>query len=632
MELIPRVVNSHSTSCADLLIDFLTLLDIPYIFGVPGGNIDPLCNRLSKRQSQVVPKWILTRSEAGAAYMADGYFRETGKIGVCGTTSGPGATNLITPISNAFVDNVPMLAITAQTPISTFGRGGMQETSGTGIDSMLMFQGCTRYNSLVSHPDQLVHKLHLALSHALGLTPGPVHLSIPSDILAMPIKAAFNDYPYLNKPMAVTPDKAQMKQLISIIKSAKKAVFALGPGAEEAMPFIMTIAEAKQWPIVTFPMSRGLINAKHPLFRGVFGTAGHESARKTLSKEEASLIFVVGADLDESATCGWDGTTILSSRMIHISNNPELLSRSYMARLNILGNPLLVFTTLADELGLLKRTGAKFRCCPNKTRQDELYRGDGIQNEDMEMDAEIEDGGDQENNVEAAPEQEETRKKPQNFSVMHWEDCINDSTPLNPRQIFTYISSQIPGDTRVYIDTGNSFFWSTHYWMQDIPRHATKNHVKISMGYASMGWAISAAIGCKFANPKAPVLCITGDGSMMMSSLEMTLAQEHNLNIVFIVMNNACLGTIKHGQRLRGFDNTANELPQVNFALVGQALGIPSYRISNMEQIRELDWCSILSQSGPMLLDMQIDAEVAPPIGQRVQALDADSEKAPTPV
>ncbi|WP_020409143.1 thiamine pyrophosphate-binding protein [Hahella ganghwensis] len=580
MEPLPRILKSPPSSCTDLLIDFFALLDIRYIFGVPGGNIDPLCHRLAQRASENIPKWVLTRSEAGAAYMADGYFRETGKIGVCGTTSGPGATNLLTPIANAYVDNIPVLAITAQTPISTFGRGAMQETSGAGIDSMLMFESCTRYNSLVSHPDQLIHKLHLALSNALGLTPGPVHLSIPSDILTMPISATFNDYPYINRPMEATPDKQQLNQLKNLIQGTSKAVFALGPGAEEAMSYILKIAEAYNWPIVTFPMSRGLINAQHPLYRGVFGTAGHESARVALSRESAPLIFVVGTDLDETATCGWDGSTLLTSRMIHVSSNPEQLSRSYMARLNILGSPRLVFSALFKELKVPKRS----------TRM-------------------------------LTPVKMKSLDKPGNFSVMHWDDCITDASPLNPRQVFTYISSQIPATTRVYVDTGNSFYWSTHYWMQNIPDSTTHNLVNISMGFASMGWAIGAAIGCKFGHGDVPVICITGDGAVLMSSLEFTVARENHLNVVFIVMNNGSLGTIRHGQKLRGFEDTANALPEVNFALMGKALGIESYRIIDMEQLRDIDWSAILNQRDPVLLDMVINGDIAPPIGQRINTL-----------
>ncbi|OZG70735.1 thiamine pyrophosphate-binding protein [Hahella sp. CCB-MM4] len=580
MEPLPRVMKSPSSTCTDLLIDFFSLLDIRYIFGVPGGNIDPLCHRLAQRRAEPIPRWILTRSEAGAAYMADGYFRETGKIGVCGTTSGPGATNLLTPIANAFVDNIPLLAITAQTPISTFGRGAMQETSGAGIDSMLMFEGCTRYNSLVSHPDQLIHKLHLALSNALGLTPGPVHLSIPSDILTMPISAAFNDYPYINRPMEATPDKQLLNQLRNLISGASKAVFALGPGAEEAMSSILKIAETLNWPIVTFPMSRGLINARHPLFRGVFGTAGHESARLALSRESAPLVFVVGADLDETATCGWDGTTILSSRMIHVSNNPEQLSRSYMARLNVLGSPRVVFNTLVKDMKLNRQSESRPTQIPPNPRE-----------------------------------------KPDNFSVMHWEDCITDASPLNPRQVFTYVSSQIPGNTRVYVDTGNSFYWSTHYWMQNIPDFTTHNLVNISMGFATMGWAIGASIGCKFGHPEAPVLCITGDGSVLMSSLEFTVSGQNRLNVVFMVMNNGSLGTIRHGQKLRGFENTANTLPEVNYALMGRAMGIESYRVCTMDQLRQINWGAILNQRDPVILDLVINGDVAPPIGQRINAL-----------
>ncbi len=581
MENVREAVFARPSTSADLLIDFLARLDMPYIFGVPGGNIDPLCHRLAERQHEAIPHWVLTRSEAGAAYMADGYFRETGRIGVCCTTSGPGATNLLTALSNAYVDNVPILAITAQTPIRTFGRGAMQETSGTGIDSMQMFAGCTRYNSLVSHPDQLIHKLHIALAHALSLTPGPVHLSIPSDILVTPLEANLGGQVYNNQCMAVSPDRTQLSRLIPMLRGTSQAVFALGPGAADAMPDILNLAEKFQWPIVTFPMARGLVSGQHPLYKGVFGTAGHQSAREVLLAPETALVMVVGADLDESATCGWDGSTLMNTRMVHISNNPEQLARTYMARLNLLGNPQQVFAAISRELLVIN--------APSLPIMSPMY---------------------------------DWAVKPDNISIMHWEDCITDRQPISPRQLFWYLSTAVPGDTRVFADTGNSFFWSTHYWSQDIAPDNRRNLVQISMGYASMGWAISAAIGCKFANQHAPVLCITGDGSVLMSGLEFTVACQHKLNVVFVILNNGCLGTIKHGQRLRGLSDTANELPSVNFALLARALGIEAYRISDIKELRKFDWQETLNRNGPLILDVVIDREVPPPIGQRINGLE----------
>jgi len=583
MENICEAIFTQPTTSADLLIDFFARLDIPYIFGVPGGNIDPLCHRLAVRRHEAIPRWILTRSEAGAAYMADGYFRETGRICVCSSTSGPGATNLLTALSNAYVDNIPILAVTAQTPIRTFGRGAMQDTSGPGIDSMQMFEGCTRYNSMVSHPDQLIHKLHVALTHALSLAPGPVHLSIPSDILAAPMNVSLGGQLYNNRYMTASPDQVQLFNLITFLKGTKQAVFALGPGAAEAMPDILNLTEKFQWPIVTFPMAKGLINGLHPLYKGVFGTAGHQSAREILLSPQTTLVLVVGADLDENATCGWDGSTLLNTRMIHISNNPEQLARSYMSRLNLLGNPQQVFAAISSELLAINISP-----------------------------------------LPSLPRTYDWALKPENLSLMHWEDCITDQHPINPRQLFWYLSGAVPSQTRVFADTGNSFFWSTHYWTQDIPADNRQNLVQISMGYASMGWAISAAIGCKFANKKAPVLCITGDGSVLMSSLEFTVACEHKLNIVFVILNNGSLGTIKHGQRLRGLSDTANELPSVNFAMLGQALGIEAYRISDMKKLRQFDWASLLNGTAPLILDIMIDGEIPPPIGLRLKSLNQE--------
>ena len=160
-----------ASSCADLIVQYLALLEVPYVFGVPGGNIDPLLSALARHQQTSGVRWVLTRSEAGAGFMADGFARASGLLGVCSATSGPGCTNLLTAVSSAYVEGVPLLVITGQSAISTFGRGAMQEGGGSGADIILMFRGCTRYNALVSHPEQLEHNLLAALSHATGPTP-----------------------------------------------------------------------------------------------------------------------------------------------------------------------------------------------------------------------------------------------------------------------------------------------------------------------------------------------------------------------------------------------------------------------------------------------------------------------------
>lgn len=170
----------------DLITHMLEQIDVEYIYGIPGGAIEPLYDAMARSERRGGLRTVVSRHETGSVFMANGYAQQTGKLGVCCATTGPGATNLITGLADAYENHVPVLAITAQTALPTFGRGAFQESSCTGIDTVGMFQYCTRYNSLVSHVDQLPHKLVSAIMTAYQNPMGPVHLSIPRDVLAQP--------------------------------------------------------------------------------------------------------------------------------------------------------------------------------------------------------------------------------------------------------------------------------------------------------------------------------------------------------------------------------------------------------------------------------------------------------------
>lgn len=163
---------------------------------------------------------------------------------------------------------------------------------------------------------------------------------------------------------------------------------------------------------------------------------------------------------------------------------------------------------------------------------------------------------------------------PRHISLLHVEDCGTDTVPLNPRRLFWILSQRVPPRTRLYADAGNAFFWALHYWHPRGERVLATNRMPVSMGFAAMGWAIGAAIGGKLADPRDPVLCITGDGSYLMNAQEISVAQQLGLNVVYLVLNNGVLGTVKHGQRMRGLQNTANELPPTDFALMARAMGV----------------------------------------------------------
>jgi len=212
---------------------------------------------------------------------------------------------------------------------------------------------------------------------------------------------------------------------------------------------------------------------------------------------------------------------------------------------------------------------------------------------------------------------------PQRISLLHVEDCSTDGVPINPRRLFWRLSQQVPPGTRLYADAGNAFFWASHYWHPRCERVVEANRMPISMGFAAMGWAMGAAIGGKLAGPRNPVLCITGDGSYLMNAQEISVAQQLGINVVLLVLNNGVLGTVKHGQRMRGLEDTGNELPATDFALMARAMGIESHRIRSLDELDALGVASLFRREMALLLDVLVDPAIAPPIGQRVRNLQA---------
>ena len=565
----------------DLILRYLERLGVEYVFGVPGGSIEPFYDALARSERRGGIRTITARHETGAAFMAEGYARETGRIGVCCSTAGPGATNLLTGVASAYADGIPMLVLTAQTALDRFGQGSLQETSCTGIHTVEMFARCTRYNTLVSHHAQLETKLLQAVSHAMSNQPGPAHLGIPLDVMRHRVPDNVMDgtlNPFTNHEVA--PNKASIQSTLDELEPAKKVTLVLGEGAAETSELLVRIAESRKWLMVTTPRGKGLIDSFHPLYRGVFGFAGHDSATDALKVENADRVVAIGTALDEVSTCGWDPTTILSDRLIHISNNPAHLSRSTMARLVVLGSPKCLFESLAKVWSIEPTSQAS-----KSISSDE--------------------------------------RLPVNTRFDDPDKCFDRAGRIKPQALMTYMSCVCPQDARVLMDTGNSFLWGIHYW--NVRRSANMppaiNHFHIGLGFAAMGWAIGTSVGMASANRQHPVVCFTGDGSYLMSGQELTIALQENLNILMLVLNDASLGMVSHGQKLSGGEQVATRLPSVDFSMMARALGVESYRVESMEQLADLDITEILSRPGPCLVDVIVDGDQVPPLGSRMKVL-----------
>ena len=612
MKTIKTVTNEApalektTTNIADTLVQQLKQINIEYVFGVPGGAIEPFFDALARQTRQSSPhreisnyisrrryprrqqflRTVIARHESGAAFMADGYARETGQIAVCCATTGPGATNLVTGVASAYADRVPMLIITAQTALPNFGRRGLQESSSDAVDTVEMLARCTKYSTLVSHPQQLKQKLASAVIQAYQHPRGPVHLSIPIDVLRSEEDTSaeiVSIAPMLREPSIV--DTQAFDSLWQCVSSGRKIAIYLGADCGKSIIPILRFAEQTLSPIVTTPMGKRWISAFHPLNHGVFGFAGHDSARAVLSDPAVRYVLAVGASLGELGTSAWNEECLLNHKLIHIDANRDNFIRSPMACLHVYGNITKVFAML---LARLQRA--------NSDRNSENVFLNVTSDEPVEK-----MGSD-----DISP----------NIRMQEREACFSDTSPLKPQRVMNFLANNFPESSRIICDAGNAWAWATHYLHL---RYAPRYH--IGMGFGSMAWAIGAAIGVALAREGTPTICLTGDGSFLMSSQEITVAIQQQLPIIFVILNDQALGMVKHGQRLGGGEPIGFELPPIDFAGLANAMGARGFLIRTIDDLNSLDVYSLCYSDGPSLLDIHIDPEEVPPMGARMKVL-----------
>jgi acetolactate synthase I/II/III large subunit len=586
----PMMFAEHPPlNVADLLVAYLEQLGIDVIFGIPGGAIEPLFNAMARSSRRGGLRLVLARHETGAAYMADGYSRESRKIGVCCSTSGPGATNLLTGVASAYDNNIPLLVITGQPALPTFGRHPLQESSCTGVNILTMFQACTRFNSLISHPAQLEPKLVSALQLAMRTPRGPVHLSFPFDVLAAPsgkTAPSYDLHSLLVPPTIV--DEYAVRELAGILLDSRHIVLLIGGACGEAIGPILHFVALTGARFVTTPDGKGLVSPYHPQYRGVFGFAGHQLAHTVVRDERVDLLIAIGTGMGEWDSDGWSNS-LLNERMVHIEESEDHLARTPMARLHIRGRIMSVFMRLIELI------------CDYQPLTDPI------------IEPEVKHG---------IPRKYES-----------------DSVPILPQRLMHELGVLFPPATRFLADAGNSVAWAIHCLFPADrrlrERRLSNNRVgnngrrktdagwlRLTNNFAPMGWAIGACVGTAVGDPTIPVVCITGDGSMLMSGQELTVAVAEKLTIIFVVLNDHALGMVKHAQRLRHIEQIGCDLPEVDFAALARALGAAAYTIRSAQDLQQLDIAAMCSQRAPTLLDVRISVDEVPPILSRMRSLE----------
>ncbi|MEM8843903.1 MAG: thiamine pyrophosphate-binding protein [Pseudomonadota bacterium] len=593
----------------DLLVSYLEQLEVDYVFGIPGGAIEPLYNALARSEKRLGPRAVVARHETGAAFMADGYSRNSGKLGVCCGTAGPGTTNLITGVASAYDNRTPLLVITAQTSITNFGKRAAQESGDTGINTVAMFEHCTHYSSLVSHANQFERKLTAAIMHALQ-EKGPTHLSIPLDVFRSQASVSQPSYPLneLYKKTSLIDVESLDRFNHELIKN-QNIVFIVGEECADGISRILDVALRLNIEVVTTPHAKGLVSPYHPLFRGVVGFAGHSSAIETIRSKSTDLIVAIGTSLSETASNNWDDA-VLNEKLVHVDSTSSNFASSPMARLHVHGDIDSIFEKVLNFLNVKVTSDPELKFRRAKVEGTEC------------------------------PNQHDLKVR-HHFQMENQEQCQSNGIPIKPQRLMSELPKYFPPNTHYLCDSGNSMVWSIHY-LHPYDRRVSSRRTSLSssdatrstgrrtqngsifwtcLEFGSMGWAIGSSIGTALANMNDPVVCITGDGSMLMSGGEVTVALQENLNIIFLVLNDSEYGMVKHGQKMGSGEPTAHTLTSVDFVEWGKSMGIPGFHIHSPKDLKKIDIEKICKSSGPTILDVYIDPEEAPPMLNRLKAL-----------
>ncbi|THF74142.1 thiamine pyrophosphate-binding protein [Cohnella fermenti] len=546
---------------ARMALDYLQRGDITYLFGIPAGSVNAFFDALCDLP-QLVP--IVAKHEGAASYMAAAYAKYSGRLSVAIGCSGPGATNLVTGAANAMREHLPVLFLTGAVPVGTMGLNASQE-----LDAAPVFGTVTKYSVLVKEAKDLLPELAKACRIALSDVPGPVHVAIPIDVQHAEVGQP--DFPAFPARKPIIPELETIRQAAKELWKRKDGVILAGQGIRGSADLLLELAELLQWPIVTTPQAKGCIPEQHPLLVGVFGFAGHEAATSLVADGGGQALLIAGSSLGETATNNYNAGLTQGRYTMQLDYDAAVFHRRYPIDLPVLGDINLSLLLLLEELrGLGAKRGDRE---PAKGFGKRVGAGSGT--------------------TEAAEGE------------------------YNTRNVLLSLQEKLPTDVRYAVDIGEFMSYVIHHMKVVEP-----DSYSINVHFGAMGSGIGSAIGSKLAEPERPVVCITGDGCFFMHGMEILTAKEHGLPILFVVVNNARLGMVYHGHSLQ-FKRThpSFEQEEVDISEMAAAMGIPSYRVSELNDLHPEAIDRLLGAKGPALLEISLTDDSTPPMGDRVKFL-----------
>lgn len=568
-------------SAAEILVSYLAGEGVGYLFGVPGGHLLALYDAVH-RSGRI--KSILAKNEQGAGYMANGYARVSGRLGVCCGTVGPGATNLVSGVAAAYMDSTPVLALTAQVGTGVIGKGALQEGAGDGrtIDQVGIFRPITKYSAMVTRPSLVPEAVRKAIRIALTGRPGPVHLDLPSDVLKGEVEDPIYPPERYRAAERSIPDADLTRRAAELLLSARKPALLVGGGAiaSGALSQVRALAERLQAPVATSFRGKGAVPEDHPLSLGCVGLYGTRAANSYM-RSGIDVLLAVGVSFHEFTTHCWDPAFQPKKALIQIDVDPAEIGKNYPVDVALVGDARTAIERLLGELG------APDAMADHPTPDE---RSDGQES------------------LAAIKASSEFFDEPAMRSL---------AFPLKPQRVMRELREALPDEAIVFTDIGNSMTWVERC----LPARAGNLFVGLS-GLAAMGSGVAAAIGGKLAAPNRPVVCICGDGDFAMTGMEVLTAVAYGVPVVWVVLDNSRLGMIHDIQNLSYQGRVeASTLKNPDFVALAQALGAEGLRISRAGELEEAAKVALASNR-PFIIDVPIDPDEMPPMKPRMMALE----------
>ncbi len=530
---------------AQVLVRTLEAAGVKHVFGYPGGAIMPVYDALVDCSL----KHVLCRHEQGCALAANGYARSSGEVGVCMATSGPGATNLLTGLADAYMDSVPLLAITGQVPTSVMGTDAFQE-----VDIFGMSMPVVKHSFIIRNPADIQRTLLEALEIASSGRPGPVLVDLPKDIA---IASCEFGHPVISNH-AAPPEQyglTDLRRAADLLRKSSKPLAYVGGGSviSRCHQDVRTFVERHKIPVVSTLKALGVVPSDSENLLGMVGMHGSKAAN--LAVQEADLLICIGARFDDRVTGKLDEFAP-RARVIHIDIDPAEISKLRHADVSLPGEIAPALRFLANLPSL--ETGDWVTHCSDlrkSSRQNYNYPGEDI------------------------------------------------FAPALLNAMSTQLRSDDDQPPIISCDVGQHQMWVAQHCHLEIP----EKHLS-SSGLGTMGFGLPAAIGAQMANPDEEVVVVSGDGSIMMNIQELCTLKRYNLPVRIILLDNSCLGLVRQWQELF-FEERFSEVDlsdNPDFAEVARSFGITAMTIEKASEV-EAGLEFLKSASGPCLLHVKID-------------------------